>query len=343
MKNVIISSIYILLTFLSLSCSKNNLQIISLIEETPINAIDYPNESIMSFPWSIDVVNDKILTFFTRGEYFIKVYDANNGMELHHTGHFGGGPKEFTQPEYWGRNEYNDIFIYDLGLKSLRKYSWNEISNTSDLPEVNNIPLKNKDILVLSGKYMNDNCFIASSMAGLTQPIIELDKDLEIKANIGNVPDEHHRSTDLSSYSGSTSVYDNKFVFVMASLGYIACYEKLVDGAIQLLWDFYLEEPKYVKKQLDRKNLKLGFSDVKMTKNYIFCSYFGQKYVRENRRNIKVHNILVFDHNGHFLANLHTDRSASRLSVSDDEKTIYAVTEEPEIAIVRFDISNILQ
>lgn len=264
-------------------------------------------------------------------------------MELHHTGHFGGGPKEFTQPEYWGRNEYNDIFIYDLGLKSLRKYSWNEISNTSDLPEVNNIPLKNKDILVLSGKYMNDNCFIASSMAGLTQPIIELDKDLEIKANIGNVPDEHHRSTDLSSYSGSTSVYDNKFVFVMASLGYIACYEKLVNGAIQLLWDFYLEEPKYVKKQLDRKNLKLGFSDVKMTKNYIFCSYFGQKYVRENRRNIKVHNILVFDHNGHFLANLHTDRSASRLSVSDDEKTIYAVTEEPEIAIVRFDISNILK
>lgn len=259
MKNVIISSIYILLTFLSLSCSKNNLQIISLIEETPINAIDYPNESIMSFPWSIDVVNDKILTFFTRDEYFIKVYDANNGMELHHTGHFGGGPKEFTQPEYWGRNEYNDIFIYDLGLKSLRKYSWNEISNTSDLPEVNNIPLKNKDILVLSGKYMNDNCFIASSMAGLTQPIIELDKDLEIKANIGNVLDEHHRSTDLSSYSGSTSVYDNKFVFVMASLGYIACYEKLVDGAIQLLWDFYLEEPKYVKKQLDRKNLKLGF------------------------------------------------------------------------------------
>ena len=58
---------------------------------------------------------------------------------------------------------------------------------------------------------------------------------------------------------------------------------------------------------------------------------------------IKVHNILVFDHNGHFLANLHTDRSASRLSVSDDEKTIYAVTEEPEIAIVRFDISNILK
>ena len=178
-------------------------------------------------------------------------------------------------------------------------------------------------------------------MAGLTQPIIELDKDLEIKANIGNVPDERHRSTDLSSYNGSTSVYDNKFVFVMASLGYIACYEKLVDGTIQLLWDCYLEEPKYVKNQLDRKNLKLGFSDVKMTKNYIFCSYFGQKYVRENRRNIKVHNILVFDHNGHFLVNLRTDRSASRFTVSDDEKTIYAVTEEPEIAIVRFDISNI--
>ena len=58
MKKIIISSIYILLIFLGLSCSKNNLQIISLIEETPINAIDYPNESIMSFPWSIDIIND---------------------------------------------------------------------------------------------------------------------------------------------------------------------------------------------------------------------------------------------------------------------------------------------
>ena len=46
MKNVIISSIYILLTFLSLSCSKNNLQIISLIEINAHQRTDYLAELI---------------------------------------------------------------------------------------------------------------------------------------------------------------------------------------------------------------------------------------------------------------------------------------------------------
>ncbi|WP_293667039.1 BF3164 family lipoprotein [uncultured Parabacteroides sp.] len=342
MKNIKFTSVYIFSILILSSCGKKSLPIIDLPEETPIVGIDYPNESIMSFPWSIDIVNNKILTFATRGEHIIKIYDANTGVEIHHIGYFGGGPKEFTQPEYWGKNENNDIFIYDIGLKCLRKYSWEEISNTSDLPEVENIPLKNKDILVLSGKYLDNSSFIALSMAGLTQPIIELDKDLEIKTNMGNIPDRNHRSTNLTSYSGSTSVNDNKFVFTMASLGYIACYEKLINGQIKLLWDRYIEEPKYIKDQLDRVNLKLGFSDVKMTTNYIFCSYFGQKYIRENRRNIKVHNILVFDHDGNLLINLHTNRSASRFTVSDDERTIYAVTEEPEVAIIRFDISDLI-
>ena len=123
----------------------------------------------------------------------------------------------------------------------------------------------------------------------------------------------------------------------------IACYEQQADGTCKILWDACAEQPIYKKDQLDLTLLKLGFADVKMTKNYIFCSYFGQKYDRDNRKNIKPRNMLVFDHQGNLLKNLRSERSLARFTVSEDEKTIYAATEEPEVAIIRFDISNILK
>lgn len=67
------------------------------------------------------------------------------------------------------------------------------------------------------------------------------------------------------------------------------------------------------------------------------------KYDRDNRKNIKPRNMLVFDHQGNLLKNLRSERSLARFTVSEDEKTIYAATEEPEVAIIRFDISNILK
>ena len=53
--------------------------------------------------------------------------------------------------------------------------------------------------------------------------------------------------------------------------------------------------------------------------------------------------MLVFDHQGNLLKNLRSERSLARFTVSEDEKTIYAATQEPEVAIIRFDISNILK
>ena len=171
---------------------------------------------------------------------------------------------------------------------------------------------------------------------------------MNVVNNVGEIPDSEHENKALTTYGGVIDCYENKFVFAMSSLGYIAYYEQRPDGKSNLLWEHYLEGPIYKGDQLDIKQLKLAFPDIKMTKNYIFCSYFGQKYVRENRRNIKwktlkPRNILVFDHQGNLLKNLRSKRSLGKFTVSEDEKTIYAATEEPEVAIIRFDISNILK
>ena len=130
---------------------------------------------------------------------------------------------------------------------------------------------------------------------------------------------------------------------ILVALGYIACYELQNDGKERLLWDHFLEKPIYKGDQLDRKHLKLGFPEVKMTKNYIFCSYFGERLTREKLKTLKPRNLLIFDHQGNLLKNLRSKRSLGKFTVSEDEKTIYAATEEPEVAIIRFDISNILK
>lgn len=175
---------------------------------------------------------------------------------------------------------------------------------------------------------------------GISEPLIVLDNNLSIVDSLGEVPDNNHKSTNMTSYIGNIDTYNDKFVFVMAALGYIAYYQQQ-KGGCGLLWDHYIERPIYKGDQLDRKQLKLSFVDAKITQNYIFCSYFGEILTREKLKTLKPRNILVFDHKGNLLKNLRSERSVGRIAVSEDEKTLYAVTEEPEIAIIRFDISNL--
>ena len=272
----------------------------------------------------------------------MRIVDANDGKEVKQIGLFGGGPKEFVQPVYWGNNG-KEVYIYDEAKMFLRTYSWHEILNAEELPETGKVNLKGDEKNILFGKVLNQDYFVGSVVVGMPKPIITLDKELNTIENIGNIPDKDHKSEALVTYGGSVSSYGNKFVSTMASFGYIACYEQQSDGTCKMLWDACAEQPIYKKDQLDLTLLKLGFADVKMTKNYIFCSYFGQKYDRDNRKNIKPRNMLVFDHQGNLLKNLRSERSLARFTVSEDEKTIYAATEEPEVAIIRFDISNILK
>ena len=335
MKNVIL----ILLLF-CISCDKQEYSLLVLPDETLIKGIDYPNEIVMNYPLCIEVINNKLFLLMYKGEDVIKIVDADNGSEIKNIGKFGNAPGDFLQPCYWGIDKNKNILIYDLGLKKLRKYNWNDILNTSKLLTDKQLPLKNTEIHISEGKIFNNNSFVCSTPFGTSNPITIFDNNLSIIESLGEVPTHEHKSTNLISYIGNTNTYGDKFVFVMASLGYIAYYQQKKEGC-ELLWDHYIERPIYKGDQLDRKQLKLGFPDVKITKNYIFCSYFGERLTREKLKTLKVRNILVFDHKGNLLKNLRSERSVGIIAISEDEKTLYAVTEEPEIAIIRFDISNL--
>lgn len=335
MKNTIL-----LLLLFCLSCNKQESQLLVLPEETPIKGIDYPNEIVMNYPLCIEIIDNKLFLLMPKGEDVIKIVDIENGKEIQQTGKFGNAPEEFLQPRYWGTDKNNNILLYDLMLKKLRKYNRENIVNTSELHATEEIPLKSINAHISTGKILNDNYFVGSVPFGISEPLIVLDNNLSIVDSLGEVPDNNHKSTNMTSYIGNIDTYNDKFVFVMAALGYIAYYQQQ-KGSCGLLWDHYIERPIYKGDQLDRKQLKLSFVDAKITQNYIFCSYFGEILTREKLKTLKPRNILVFDHKGNLLKNLRSERSVGRIAVSEDEKTLYAVTEEPEIAIIRFDISNL--
>lgn len=76
-----------------------------------------------------------------------------------------------------------------------------------------------------------------------------------------------------------------------------------------------------------------------MTPNYIFCVYSGQKWDQTGISD-QPKNILVFNHNGKLLKNFHLDKAIGKIAVSEDEKIILAVSIEPDIDIVRYDIAD---
>ena len=335
-------TIFILSFILLTSCNQKEIKLSILPQETQIKGIDFANEVYMNYPLSIDYVKNNLLIFLHKNEHIIKVINAENGQEIRNIGTIGGGPREFVQPDNWG--VYNDsIYIYDLGRKKLKIYNWDSIKNEPSLPIQEGYSFSNKEIDIFSGNIVNGKYFVTTVFYGMKHPITVWDKQLNVVDNTGTLPDDSHGSTTLVSYIGKISSYGNKFVYVMEALGYIACYSLQADGKCILEWEHFFEKPIYKKDQLDRKHLKLGFPDVKMTKNYIFCSYFGERLTREKLKTLKPRNILVFDHQGNLLKNLHSDRSIGTLTVSDDEKTLYTVTEEPEVAIIRFDLKTILK
>ena len=98
----------IILCFLLTSCSEKQYRIFTLPEETPVSGIDYPNELFMNYPWSIDIINDKLLLFATKGDYFMRIVDANNGKEI----------KQLVYSVADLKNLYN----LSIGEKMVKKY-----------------------------------------------------------------------------------------------------------------------------------------------------------------------------------------------------------------------------
>lgn len=316
--------------------------LIKLAEGQPLKCTEFKEELIMTNPLSIELVGDYLYLFQHKGKNAAFVFDVAKDKILGTWGGRGGGPGEFNLPMFWGnRVSTNQVFLYDLDRFTLREYTNVNTSNMSDLKFMGEkkFPPYYADFKWAS-KLENGN-FVTSCSYNLDHPLLLLSSNLDSICSFGDIPDDEHRSIDLRSYWGRTSSYKNKFVYAMSQLGYLVCYEQASPDKVEKLWERFLQMPIYKGNQLDRTHVLRGFLDVKMTPNYIFCSYSGKNTNLKGDESLP-DKILVFDHQGQLIKHFQLDRLISSIAVSADEKTIYAISCENDIMLVKYEVGKYL-
>ena len=164
-----------------------------------------------------------------------------------------------------------------------------------------------------------------------------LDKQLNIVSEFGDLKGVEGENYPLDG-NARMDAYKGSFVYAMRDMGYLAFYN-LKDGKPHLQWDWYAEDPIYRSpRDLDTSELLGGFSEIKITKDFIFCGYRGQKPISNKDTSAKT--ILVFDHKGKAIKRIEFDFRFGRFEVTQDQKTIYLISNDTEL--FKIDISNVL-
>ena len=332
-----------LLTALLIVCSCSSRHSSSALSElgneVPLAAQEYTDEIVMPNPLSIAMAAGKLLLFQGVGEDAILVVNPEDGTLQGRFGLRGVGPGEFTYPIYWGSNvERNELYLFDLNLSCLRTYScWEEGDSIRFSLEKER--RMEAETSVHSGVVIGDSLSVASALFNSPQPLVLLDKNLKPSGYVETFPKQGD-SPDMLTYAGVFSSRGNRFVYGMENLGYLACYH-CKGSEVRKEWEVFLEEPRYKGEKLDINRLKQGFLDVRMAENYIFCNYSGQVFSPEDP-GFFGHHILVFNHRGKLVKNFKLDRRIAHMTVSPDEKTVYAVANEPDVNIVRFHVGDFL-
>lgn len=336
--------------FLSfLSCAtKNEEKLLTLGEPLPLKAIEYSEEAVMSNPWAIKSLGDKLLLFFpslsSSNQDVIKIMDAQTGRLVGHWGNFGNGPDEFQASMYWGSNDKEEsFFLYDPNASRGRVYHWAFQDDSVIITQTKEIFYKKQfDIYTIQGIRLDNGYCVTAPIMGVEKSLLLLDSQLDSLASFGDFPEKTYEFCDFQHFDARFSAYGNKFIVAMSLLGYVACYEQQSDGKVVKLWSHYLQKPIYGGKGFDFKQVKVGFSGVAMNEKYIFLAYSGKLDDREKRQNGEIYpkTLLMLDHKGKLLHTFHIeDCSVTAIALSPDGKTLYAVAVYPDDRIVRFDLS----
>lgn len=324
-------------------------EILKLCEPTTLEAIEYDEEVIMGNPWGMKEIGNKLmLTFPSFPNNPMKILDTKTGKLLQEWGAFGNGPYEFQSCLFWGADDKNNILhLYDEPNATMKNYHWKERGDSLYLTKVEEVAYEERvDRIVIEGMALEGGKYVTTAAWGVDKPILLLDEKMDSLANFGDLPEDGHKFERLDFFSGRFDSYKNTFVFAALYIGYLAYYELTPDSVVKKRWSHFLQKPVYTDKGvggLDRTIVKEGFVGVTMNDKYIFLSYSGSIYDAKKVKEAEIYpeNILMFDHKGKLLRNFYTKgHRISRIALSNDGKTLYALSMKPEYRIVRFDISE---
>ena len=338
------------------SCGEKsyNAEDYSSIPITEINGVTVTKDILAPHFTSICKIDGRLLlSYMSYAENAYVFINEGTGKVEKRLGGFGDGPEDFICQELSGISENEDtIFAFDITRMHTVEYVRDSTKNDYKFHKGHSCTLK-EPAYFFDLKRMDNGCFVGQLIGGKDFMFVLLDKNLKEITRFGKVPIKGLTAdqVDFTPLCGKIATIGNSIFFCMQEYAYMARYDIKESGAIDLVWEHFLTEPKYIIedgqriKAIGHENTS-GFYSIAANEKYLFLLYSGEytlKYRDTNDPSANVPNtLLVFDTDGKILKKCHFRDKGGIMALSPDNETIYIDAENPEISIVAYKMKDIL-
>lgn len=349
MKKYIYSILYLTLAT-SLICCSNKKQ----IEENNVaifhKSIQLKND-ILGKPGPCILIGNNIIGIDYRLDSCFFCINTQNDS-IYRFGSRGNGPNEFISPltlQYIDKNhfgsfdfnlgEYTRFKINNKNINIERRYKVinNEISASFDFKQISN------NSYLGFGPYKEDMYIILDSLANLKSSFFEIPyKDKDEKSIANNVR--------AMAYQGRLNLNPTRNKFIYTSIwGDIIHIYNISNDKIDIITKIENIYPSYIPQQDE-----YGYSAPLYSSNIVGCisSTTTEKYIYLLCSNEKIEKftkegkefcgkiVRIYDWHGNKVQSFILDLECSNICVSQDDKMLYAIADNPDPELVLFDLTN---
>ncbi len=309
-------------------------------------------------PWDIVLIDSLIIIANQKGEPLIEVYDVS-GKLIQNFLTKGKGPEEILmvgglQQRIGGNKQ---LLVYDLFQKKFLQYDLADISSIMiDKPTIAlSYYRQHTDTLVLFDKLILGNQWIIGESRSLKGRIALMNMDGSLIKYTGDYPPEinpklgDYENANLYASGIALNSDGSRMALATYAAGLIDLYE-ISSNSVKPLWSYkefvpnhleIIEMGEVVRAAFTKKS-RYGYPDITASDRFVYALFSGKKFEEPNYSFGKTIRCISWDLSVDF--ELHTDVNVNRISVSKDDKTIYAIamSDDTEPEIVSFDISHII-
>ena len=324
---------------LIMSCSIKNMNKFPERKFLPVTAV-IADSLFTSFPGTLRV-NAKHLVLHCprdRNENFLMVYDRASGQQIIRIGAIGQGPGEWSTP-LLGNAIDNKLVVFDPNRKQY------VVAEASDLYQA----VSNSDLIKTINKelvafvYIDDKRYIISNFEEKSPFEMITEKGI---ISCGKYPFNENINNSYDCFQGNMLMHPLKKIIIYATISnpYLAMY-RIGNNQLDLLWENQFKKPDYsvVNQKLHWGSDHFGgISDVALTKDYIVClikDFKSEAQGRDPKAAPKA--VYLFDYEGHLKHIFDLPNHTVRLAADAESNTFYAVSVEPDYAIVAYDLTSV--
>ncbi|MDR2911629.1 MAG: TolB-like 6-bladed beta-propeller domain-containing protein [Bacteroidales bacterium] len=314
----------------------------------------YDEELFISFCMDMAIVNSHFLITYDGAGRGALVARESDGNTIGPLGSRGQGPGEYITPSYAGKSINGDtIYLHDIAKQEMLIYKIDNFGDTLEWHYINKIERPQNNGFYDQIRRLKNGYYVGlriEAEAKQQQILTLLDAQLnEVKTFAASPITLERDYVDYKICYGNAriSVYENSVFFAVNSFGYISGYDISDTGDITTRFEEMLVEPSYQNsgRVVFNSENRRGFSDIAVSKNYIFALYVGkaQDELKPDGSGWAPETFAVFNHDGKLISRIKLNNKAFRLTVSEDEERLYFCSQNPEFVIEEYQLSDLIK